>query len=405
MQLIRNCLLLCSLLFLIVACGKIETNNEIEEYTICLGEFLKYEEADLFKSKIDFKLWDKLKIKTTEEKYFLIYGNYSSSFEAGKKGFELFSEQLINNYKILYNEKYVFDEFSNVLFIARYQGRPSVYNYNMITKQSKLFWSRWGRKVVTLNHSRDRSHAFFVTALGFGKQGSFPYIRDVRVYRFTTLTEQVEELDELDDGLQVYTYWDNKDTFKVNITKPDSIRSDLLVQEIYSYLYNGKSDKVNKRYFNLAKDGFPKPPVIQPRMTSNSNYKLIRLAKLDSETYIYLKDLKNASESMICNFKGNLYNTLWSNDDKYLFLITREESSKANLISRQELMIIDTEQKKLLKTFHGNFFQNILINGNFLFYENIKDGEAVISVYDIKNDDIYHVIKIPGGCGLNNLNK
>lgn len=387
-------------------CGRIETENELNEYSICLGEFVKYEDADIFKSKLDFELWDKLKVKTTEEKYYLIYGNYLTSFEAGKKALELFNKKLINNYKIIHNEKYVFDEFANILFIARYQGRSSVYIYNMVTKQSKLFWSRWGRKVVTLNHSKDRSYAFFITALGFGKQGSFPYIRDVRVYRFTSLSEQIEELDELQDGLQVYTYWDVKDTFKVNITKPDSIKSDLLVQKIYSYLYQGKSEQINQRVFSITKDGFPKPPVIQPKLVSNNNYKVVRTAKLDSDSYVYLKEIKEGSESLICNFTGTLYKAVWSNDDRYLFLIIRNKPvARDGTSNEQELMIIDTEQKKLLKTFHGNFFQNILVNGNYLFYETISDGEAVISVYDIVNDDIYDVIKMPGGCGINNLNK
>ncbi len=276
-------------LFILIGCTPIKNEDKLDGYSICLGEFVKYEDAELFKSKLDFELWDKLKIESVEDIYFLIYGNYDTSFEAGKKAFELFRRSLINNYKILYKEKYVYDNYANLLFIGKYQGRPSVYIYNMAAKESKLFWSRWGRKVTTLNHSKDRSYSFFVTALGYGKQGSFPYVRDTRIYRFTGSDELVEELDELGDGLQVYTYWDAKDTFKVNITKPDSIKSDLLIQEINSYNYQGKTGQVKQRVFSLTEDGFPKPPDIQPQLISNNNTRLIRLAQLDSEIYIYLK--------------------------------------------------------------------------------------------------------------------
>jgi len=393
-------------LFILIGCAPVKNEDKPDGYSICLGEFIKYEDADLFKSKLDFELWDKLKIESVEDKYLLIYGNYESSFEAGKKGFELFRRSLINNYKILYKEKYVYDNYANILFIGRYQGRPSVYIYNMASRESKLFWSRWGRKVITLNHSKDRSLSFFVTALGYGKKGSFPYVRDTRIYRFTGADELVEELDELGDGLQVYTYWDAKDTFKVNITKPDSIKSDLLFQEIHSYNYQGKTGQVKNRTFSLTEDGFPKPPDIQPQLISNNNTRLIRLAQLDSEIYIYLKNLKEGSESMVGNFTGRLYNAIWSYDDKYLFIIIKNNTySRVTAANQQELMIIDTENKKLIKTFHSNYYQNILANGNYIFYETIIDGESVISVYDLINDDIYDVIKMPGGCAINNLVK
>ena len=393
-------------LFILISCAPVKNEDKPDGYSICLGEFVKYEDADLFKSKLDFELWDKLKIESVEDKYFLIYSNYETSFEAGKKAFELFRKSLISNYKILYKEKYVYDNYANILFIGRYQGRPSVYIYNMAAKESKLFWSRWGRKVTTLNHSKDRTYSFFVTALGYGKQGSFPYVRDTRIYRFTASDDLVEELDELGDGLQVYTYWDAKDTFKVNITKPDSIKSDLLFQEIHSYNYQGKTGQVKQRTFSLTEDGFPKPPDIQPQLISNNNTRLIRLAQLDSEIYIYLKNIKEGSESMVANFTGRLYNAIWSNDDKYLFIIIKNNSYlRVTAANQQELMVIDTEQKKLIKTFHSNYYQNILANGNYIFYETTIDGESVISVYDLLNDDIYDVIKMPGGCAINNLVK
>jgi hypothetical protein len=402
----KNYIISILLLFTLSCCTPLKNEIEPENYSICLGEFIKYEDADLFKSKLDFELWDKLRILTTEDKYFLIYGNFESSFDAGKKAFELFRRALISNYKIYYKEKYVYDNYSNILIIGRYQGRPSIYSYNIAAKQTKLFWSRWGRKIVTLNHYKDRSFSFFVTALGYGKQGSFPYVRDARIYLFSGADEKVNEIDELGDGLQVYTYWDAKDTFKVNITKPDSIKSELLIQKIYSFNHQGKVGGTKTRTFNITTDGFPKPPSIQPQLVSNNNKQFIRIAELDSESYIYLKKIEERSESMVANFKGSLLNAIWSNDDKFLF-ITVKSKSRANrtITNQQELMIIDTDQKKLLKTFYSNYYQNILANGNYLFYETIIDGESAISVYDVLNDDIYDVIKMPGGCAINNLVK
>ncbi|MDQ7818279.1 MAG: hypothetical protein RDU14_14730 [Melioribacteraceae bacterium] len=394
-----------ALLFILSSCKPVEIEKEIEGYSICLGEFVTSDAADLFKSKLDFQLWDKINIQNEDDrKFYVLYGNYNSSFAAGLAAFELYRKSLIVNHKVFIKGKYVYDNFNNLLFVTRYQGRPSIYQYNMISKESKLFWSRWGRKVITLNHSDDKSIIFFVTALGYGKQGSFPYVRDARIYRFLHTTEQVDELEELGTGLQLYTYWDIKDTFKINFTKPDSVNSGLLNQEILSYGTEGKLAPVKNRTFSISKDGFPKPPKIQPKLISNSLQKVIRLFQHEGQTYFYLRDSKDGSEILIGKFNGFLYDVRWSTDDKYLFLITRDQVINKSIIENQhDLMIIDTNQKKLTRTFHGSFYQNLLVHGNFLFFDSRSSGESIITIYDFINDDIYDEIRITGGCGINNL--
>lgn len=398
--------LISSFLVLVISsCKPLETEELIKDYSICLGEYVSFDEAELFKSKLDFKLWDDIRIHSNEEsKYYVLFGNYNNPFDAGQAAFELYGESLVANYKLFFNGDYVYDNFINLFFVARYQSRPSVYEYNLIKKKSKLYWSRWGRKVVTLNHSVDRNLVFFVTALGYGKQGSFPYVRDARIYKFLQSTEQVEEIEELGTGLQLYTYWDVKDTFIVNLTKPDSINSDFLVQEIFSYGTEGRLSQESTRSFSISKEGFPKPPEIQPQLISNSLQKVIRLSNHEEQTYFYLRDLKNGSEILLGKFNGYLFDLRWSYDDKYLFLITRDQTNSKNPIPRQyELMIVDSEQKKLIRTFHGAFYKNLLVHGNFLFFDSRSAGESIITIYDFVNDDIYDEIRISGGCGLNNL--
>lgn len=395
---------LLPLLFILTCCKPVETESEIEGFSICLGEFPDFDQAELFKSKLDIQLWSRIIVKSHDERHLLLIGSFDSSFDAGNEALDLFRKGLISNYKIFENGKFVYDDFTNVMFVARYQGRPSVYSYNMMTRKSKLFWSRWGRKVISLNHSADRSYLFFVTALGYGKQGSFPYVRDARVYRFKSSTEEVDELTELDTGLQLYTYWDAKDTFKVNFTKPDSINPDILIQEISSYLYDGNAVDLKKRTFSLTRDGFPKPPSIQPQLLSGSMTKSIRLARHENQSYVYLRDLKEGSEVLIGSFSGELFDAKWSLDDNHLFLIVRNKiSKKGKTEDQQDLMVIDAAQKKLVRTFHSSYYQNLLVHGNFLFFESRSGTDSFITVYDYLNDDIFDEIRLPGGCGINNL--
>lgn len=383
-------------------CKEIKTEEELEsKFSIALGEFTTFEEASKFKSSVDFSLWRELTIKQTEENlFFLLYGNFESSFEAGMKGFELYQEYLLRNYKIFFEENYTADNFANVLFVAKYQGRPSVYSYNLIKNKAALLWSRWGRKVVSLNHSDDRNSVFITTALGYGVRGGFPYITDARLYKYSSVLNRVDEIDVFGNGLQIYTYWETSDTFKVNFTKPDSIHSDIMVQKIYSYDIEGFPAVQLKRDFNLIKEGFPKPPAVQNPFFSPNNSFGIREVIENGINYLYIRDLKNSSEILLTDYKGKLNKVLWSDNEDFLFMILEQHGS---LDKQQKLMVVDTKEKKSKRIFQGIGSNNLLLNGNLLFFDRQIQGVSQINIYDIKTDSIYSKIQIEGGCALNKL--
>lgn len=388
-------------LFVFTACNEIKLEEEISDiYSIALGEFKTLDEAESYKSKIDLQLWRELKIVQADQNLFILtYGNFNSSFESGKKAFELYNNSLIDNYKILKNSDYINDLFANVLFVARYQGRPSVYNYNILTKKSKLLWSRWGRKVLAVSYSEDRNTAFIATALGYGKQGSFPYVRDVRLYIYSGEKNQVDEVAELGNGLQLYTYWENNDTFKVNFTKPDSIESELLIQQIYPVDKSGKLHNVRERTFVLTKDGFPRPPDVRLKLFSPSGTFQLRLVNEENRNYVYLRDLKKKAEVMITEFQGKINNVKWTSDEKFLFIITSNKAQN----NKNQLLIINALEKNLERNFTGPVYKNLLVQGNLLFFDQQYEGISQITIFDFAAGKFFDEIQIPGGCGINNL--
>lgn len=392
--------------FLNQSCTLPELNEaETSRFFISFGEFETYEEAELFKSKRDIQLWRGLKIKQLEEKRFLLlYGIFNSSFSAGKKGFELHTKSLVDNFKIFDGTSYVHDDFNNVMFVARYQGRPSVYNFNLITKKINPAWSRWSRKVVSVSHSASNANIFFTTALSYGQQGSFPYVRDPRLYIYKSTDNQTNEIDEYGNCLQLYTYWENRDTFKVNITKPDSINTEKIVQKIYSYDTEGKYGTSKTRSFGLIKEGFPKPPQIKPDFISQQKSRQIRTVQQGAESFVYLKNLHDYSEVMICSFSGKLLDAKWSQEDRLLFLrIENKIPFKKSFKISYELMVIDTEEKRIIRSFNNPRFQNILVHGLLLFFDDVSSGYSKINLFDCLNNTIYHAIEVPGGCGINSL--
>ncbi len=386
---------------LLSGCKPIDTEvDDSQKYFINLGEFTTYDEADAFKSKIDFELWRELKIKQIEEKRFMmLYGSFNSSFDAGEKGFELYSNSLISNYKILKENNYVHDDFSNFMFIGKYQGRQSIFSYNLTSQKTKQVWSRWGRKVVTLNHSFDKGGIFFTTALGFGKQGSFPYIRDARLYIYRNANDVFEEIEEFGTGLQIYTFWENADTFKVNLTKPDSIDSNILIQEISSYDLSGNKGTKSARRFSLTKDGFPKPPRIKPEYFSPSAKRQIREVTQDGKSYLYLRDIDKNSELLIYQSNGKLDDIRWTNNSNF---------AMCNMISPKspkgfELIVIDCPNNKSERTFYSSDYINSLVHGNLLFFEEKSGYGSAISIYNFEKDSVLNKISMPGGCAIFNL--
>lgn len=387
----------------IISCNQLELEEKSgNDYSIGLGEFKTFDEADLFKSKMDFKLWSRLKIKQQDENNFILtFGSFNSSFEAGRKAFDLHSKFLVDNFKIIRNDNYVRDMFSNTLFVSKYQGRPSVYNYNLITRKSKVMWSRWGRKVISVNCSSDRNSAFIITASNYGKKAGFPFLKDIKLYYFDGIKNKISEISEFGDGMQIYSYWENKDTFKINLTRTDLIKSEKIIQTISAFDKNGNKGEVKKRNFLLTKDGFPKPPDEKYQPISPKGTFQFRTIYEENENSIYLRDLKKNAEVLITGFTGKIKNIWWTPDENFLFLIIGKKGNEKS--SNYKLIVIDTNGKKITRSFAGPVYKDLLVQGNLLFFDRIFEGVSQITIYDFVSDNIYGEIKMPGGSGINDL--
>ena len=377
------------------------------KYSISLGEFKTQEEAVKIKTTLESKLNSSLRIeKTVKNKYQLLFSNFVSSFEAGETAFDLYSNSLIKDYKIVRNGKQVEDVFTNVLFVANYLGRPSVYSFNLLTKQSSVEWSRWGRKVISLNHSIDNQGAFITTVLSYGKQSGFPYIHEARIYYFNRVSDQADELAELGDGVQLYTYWESSDTFKVNYSMLDTGNSKIVIQNIYPFDINGKSGLIQKRKFDLLQNGFPSIPRRNPVEFSPNKEFQFRNVRSNGESNIYLKNLKQRFEELVVTTKRNINDSRWSEDGSYLFLITDNlavDSKGVKTEKTGELIIIDALKMKIVRIFSGFHFENVLVHGKLLFFDERLKDIAQIAVYDYTRDKLLNTISLYGGCGINNL--
>jgi len=410
---LRKSVLIClSTIGLILSSGCKESQFDGEDpgndtYSIEIGEFTSLNNAKSYRLQLDKKIAEQGRIqKVNDRLYRVMLVKYRTSFEAGKDAYRFYRDSLIESYSIFRNGKETVDEFRNILFTANYDGRPSVYSFDLLTKRMKVFWSRWGNEVISLNNSKDRRGAFITSALSFGKRGGLSYILDVHVYYLNRDADYTEEVGDLGDGTQLYTYWEKEDTFKVNITTIDSINSRTIRQEIYPFSSFGKAEKTRVRNFDLLKEGFPSSPKRNPVLISPNNRFQLRQVISGINNYLYLKDVPEKSEELISSSKRKISDARWSDDGNYLFVITENKITARPSKKTEptgELIVIDAKQKKRVMTFGGFRFANLLVQGNFLFFDKRLNEISQIGIYDFELNKFYHTISIPGGCGLFNM--
>jgi hypothetical protein len=395
-------------MMLLNSCSEDQNDNtDNKNYSIKIGEFTSLNNAKSYVLQLDKKILARGRIlKANDRLYKVLLVKYQSSFEAGMEAFRFYRDSLIRSYSIYKNQKETVDDFRNLLFVANYDGRPSVYSFDLLKKGVKVIWSRWGSKVISFNTSFDRSSAFITSALSYGKRRGLPYILDVHLFFLNRAADYTEEVGDLGDGTQLYTYWEMKDTFKVNITSIDTVNSGTVSQEIYSFSSGGKPGKVTSRNFDLLKEGFPYPPKRNPALLSPGKRYQARQVVSVRNNYIYLKDLEEKSEVLISSSKRKIYDARWSDDGNYLFIVT-ENSLPVRIMKKSEptgeLIVVDARQMKQVITFSSFRFGNLLVQGNFLFFDERLNDLSRIGVYDFEQNKFYYTISIPGGCGLFNL--
>ena len=379
----------------------------LHPFSILIEKFDELNKALEFKSGVGGELKKIIHIdQTKDEGYQVLVGKYANSKDAGEVAFNLFTEGIIKKYSIVKNTYEVLDEFNNVLFVSRYDGRPSVFNYNLISKKINVIWSRWRGRVTSLTLSKNCNSLFFTTVVGYGKKRGIPYVHGALLYHLIRDHNEPVEVANLGDGFQLYTYWEIDDTFKVNFTFINPLDSKIVNQRIYSYDSLGNQVYKKEKKYNLLKDGFPAIPNRTPVYNSpNHNFNLRVVFERD-ESNLYLKDYREHSEILIASTKQKIHDARWSNDGNYLFVLTQNTpilSNRKKAEQTGELWIIDALQKKRLKLFTGYQFENILVHGKFLFFDERLNSMAKICIYNFVQDIVYDTISSPGGCDLNNL--
>ncbi len=381
--------------------------DKINPYSISLGGFKTYEQALKFKMKLSDSVRAHLRLESVgKERYKLFYGKYPTPYSAGEKAFELYKKSLVKDYEINRNGQRVLDAFANVPFIAYYLGKPAVFNYNIKIKSTEILWSRSNRKVVSLNIAQNAESAFIITAENMIKHNKVSSIQNAALYILHRNEDETEELMQLGNVNKLYTYWDQPDTFRVNATFPDSNNSRIIYQRIASWDSYGKKGNFAERSFDLLLQGFPVKPKRKPELLSPNGQYQIRIVKNNDRQYFYLKNFPDKSEILFTSSQNEVEDIRWSLDSRYLIIHAKSlpvEDKKPVVPTRQQIIIYDTKVQKVIRILEGLGFQNLLVRGKLLFFDEHLNGANHIAIVDLTNQSKYDSIDLPGGCVLNSL--
>ena len=298
------------------------------------------------------------------------------------------------------------DEFDQFLFVGMVNNNPGIYKYDVNKEEYSVVWYKRYEKVVKLYYSKDRKSAFFVTVRNYGRRGVLPFINDVKIYLINTNSGKAEFLERIGSGIQVFTGWDTKDSFKISLNYIDKKNPHYVHQKNLIFDITGQKILDEIKTFNIIKDGYPKPEKLK-QDTAKGNYRIFTAT--GDLTSVFLTNLENNDTTLITTVDQKLNEVQWSKDMKTVIFSTISSFNNPGneLInpdsSTSKLFIFSLENKKITKLFEGNGIKNFFIINNWVIFDDGFDDNSHINIYNFINLEMIKKITVRGGCGLQNI--
>ncbi len=292
-------------------------------------------------------------------------------------------------------------------FVGMIGDNPGIYKFISKNKRTSSFWTKEKEEVIELSYSPDRKCAFFLTATGYGKQGVLPFVNNVKLYLIKIDSSKVRLVQNVGNGIQIFTAWETDNTFKIILNSFDKTVANYINQEVLIFSEFGRKLVDNNETYDIVKEGYPKPPSSVQNFVSTGGEKLI--AKADStEVLIYLSSKSKKILKLITRTDQKLNDAEWSADGKYLFFSTLDISPKNLSLdslqpSTSKLYVYSIFKKRITKAWNGGGLKNFFIKNNYLIFDDGFEDSSLIHIFNFKTDEPVYTIRIKGGCGLRNI--
>jgi hypothetical protein len=294
-------------------------------------------------------------------------------------------------------------KLKDFLFVGMIKDKAGLYKYEFDKKSFKLWWSDEKEEVVELSYSEKNRNVFFITSKNFGMAGAFPFINNIKLYLINPETGRVNFIEEIGNGLQVFTQWADENNFKIIINSFDKkITNYINHRKILYNIFSKKLEDITEPY-DITIQGYPQPPGKKINYFSPKQKYSIE-SRGDDSIGVYL--IEDEKEELIYKSDQQIKQIDWENE--FLFLstvkikpINEDLNTKDPEISK--LIIYSLEQKDILKIWGGGGVKNFFVAGDLLIFDNGFGNDSHIAIYDLKYKKIYDEIRIKHGCGLKNI--
>jgi|YelNatPaOPRAMG01_1025707.scaffolds.fasta_scaffold00415_16 hypothetical protein len=294
------------------------------------------------------------------------------------------------------------------LFVGMSGKKPGLFKYDLSTNKYSQFWNSPKESVLDLSCSKDMKTAFFLTAQSYGRQGDFPFVKDVKVYLIDLESSRVQFVESIGSGVQVFTAWGTDNTFKVVLNSFDSTIVNYINQRTQIFNTYGKTLFDEEKTFDFTKEGYPKPSEVESNYISSSDKYSIEISDSTGRNKIFLKQNSSAKKFLIADVSQNLNQVCWSPDGQYIFLSTLNISSSNKTLEKKEpntsmLLIYSINRNKVIKSWEGGGLKNFFVVDNFLIFDDGFDSNSNITIFNYKKLNLTGRIEVNGGCGLRNI--
>ncbi len=295
------------------------------------------------------------------------------------------------------------NKLTNFVFVGMVGNKPGLYEYRGKNTKPAPLWSDRIEKVIELSYPDNMEAAFFLTAKSAGKSGVFPFVKNVKLYRINMDPPKVSFLSSIGTGLQVYTRWENYNTFKVVLNSFDKKIAKNVNQHSTVYSVFGKKQLDENKVYDIAKDGYPQIPDKPVNLASPGGNFLVN----KDESKIEIVNKKNSTEKMIVTETSQkIKQVAWTED--YAIISTIDVSPGNETIYNKnpetsKIIIYSLKDKKVVKQFNGGGLKNFFVKNQFVVFDDGFAENSSIKIYNFIKNEIVDEIKINGGCGLENI--
>ncbi len=293
-------------------------------------------------------------------------------------------------------------EFKELYFVGMHSGLPSIYRYDAKSGKTKVFWSSVDERVLELLVSEDRQTAYFITKRRQRLKSSKPAIERGELYRIDLNADKVDQITQLEDGIQMIPFWTDNDRFTLVINSIDKTIASYINKNTQVYNKFGKLLSDNNEIFDLIKDGYPVTKLPPLKFTSPNG--MFNIIEKDDSIYIKQSNTNNTIKTTIIN--KEIKEIGWAENNKQVILLLTnkgEVQSRSKNKITSALVIFDLQKKKIAKTFDAEGYKRFVLIGDFLIFDNGFGRDSFIEIFNLSSLTESRKIKISGGCGLINI--